>query len=207
MVVGKLARLAHPFTITDSGPLAGPILLHLGGDSLQAMIDMWHSQHTVHALASHCGALLLQLCRYTPSAENPAVVCALGPRAGFLREKKTQKKDSSRIAIHPGEVVYMPMFKSESAANVRREPFLVGAVAVHLGNRIDSGHYRAFLCKPVPDTRPLTWHWWACDDNVPPKRGTAKDGTMISHNAYLIGLLKASRAVNEPVTTDSRRDC
>ena len=182
------ARLAHPFTVTDSGPLAGPILLHLGGASLQALIDAWHSQHTVHALASHCGALLLQLCRYTTSSESP-------------------QKDSSRIAIQPGEVVHMPVFDSERAASVRHEPFVVGAVAVHLGNRIDSGHYRAFLCKPVPNTRPPTWHWWACDDNVPPKRGTAKDHTMLSHNAYLVGLIKTSSAVTEPATTAGLQDC
>ena len=86
------ARIAEPFTIVDSGPLSGPVLLHLGDDRLQAMINRWHKQYAVHALVLHAGIVLLQLCRYG-GAENP-------------------RKNQSPLAIRPGEKVQLPVFTS-----------------------------------------------------------------------------------------------
>ena len=71
----------------------------------------------MHAVVCHSGAVLLQLCRYSASSKHP-------------------QKDANRLATQPGEVIRLPIFCSEHDASVRQESFVVGAIAIHLGNKV-----------------------------------------------------------------------
>ena len=167
------ARIAEPFTIVDSGPLSGPVLLHLGDDRLQAMINRWHTRYAVHALVLHAGIVLLQLCRYG-GAENP-------------------RKNQSPLAIRPGEKVQLPVFTSDAELSIRHESFIVGFIVIHTGDRVTSGHYRTVLCVPKPERPGPSWESWVCDDSRPPKKCTSKDDAIIRKNSYLVGLVRAPR--------------
>ena len=56
---GWQARLSHPESVVDSGDLRQAILLHMRGNSLQALIDAWCGQYAVHALLLHSGMIFL----------------------------------------------------------------------------------------------------------------------------------------------------
>ena len=56
---GWQAHLSHPESVVDSGDLRQAILLHMRGNSLQALIDAWCGQYAVHALLLHSGMIFL----------------------------------------------------------------------------------------------------------------------------------------------------
>ena len=170
------ARLCNPNTVTDEGPLTSPILLEAQGHDLQDAVHHWHRQHTIHALAMHGGALVLQLNRYTFVDGVPRKVCR-------------------PVCIPPGSFIQMPIF-ADSGIEVSFQLFRVAFVLFHIGDRVTSGHYQTALCsctgpegaqQQTSDQGP--WEYRICNDRCRPRVATARDLDCIHSNAYLVGLI------------------
>ena len=170
------ARLCNPDTVTDAGPLTSPILLEVQGRDLQSAVHYWHRQHTIHALTSHGGAVVLQLNRYSFLEGAPRKVC-------------------QPVNILPGSTVQMPIFAARGI-EVSFQPFRVAFVIFHLGDRVTSGHYQTALCvrrRPESAQQPAhgldVWEFQICNDRCRPRVATTRDLDCIHCNAYLVGLL------------------
>ena len=171
------ARLSNPDTIVDEGPLDSPVPMEVRGQTLHDVVQHWHMQHTVHALASHSGVAVLQLNRYT-----------------FVEGRACKLHDP--IHIVPGSVLRVPVF-SEGGVAVAFQPFRVIFVIFHVGDRVTNGHYQAALCSTHGSSGAQheghadhDWCFHVCNDRAKPRPARATDLTCIDHNAYLVGLLQ-----------------
>ena len=171
------ARLADPCLIVDSGPLLAPIPVEVQGPDLQAVIDHWSNQHTVHGLYEPGGALVLQLKRYASSSGET-------------------RKCITSVCCRPGERIGLPVFLDSKGLDTRTETYRIVSCVFHTGHSLDSGHYQAALCTPgaevVSSPQPCTppWSYRICDDNRKPRQSRTKEIKHIDSNAYLIGLLR-----------------
>ena len=132
------------------------------------MVDQWHTQYAIHALAYHSGLVMLQLCRYT--------------------QEGTVGKDCAPLRIRSGQVIQVPVFSSDVGTAVRVESFVVGAIIMHLGPQVTQGHYQAYIGKPPPQPTDQPWLEYLCDDNKPPKKATAKDRRQMQASSDLVVL-------------------
>ena len=103
--------------------------------TLQDLIDNWGAQARVHALVSAPHWLVLRLNRFQHNQDGLVKV---------------------RSAMSWGAEVQMPCFRE--GIQTAYIPYAVKSFAVHLGSRVDEGHYRALLCSNVGELR-------YCDDN------------------------------------------
>ncbi|CAE7245053.1 unnamed protein product [Symbiodinium sp. CCMP2592] len=115
------SRLTNPHTVTDTGYLRCPLMLHFPSTGLQSMIDTWHRQYARQALVAHSHLVMLQLCRYAGSA-----------------------KDRSPLPVHAGECVRLPVFTEPCSDAVRWEPFHVMWVVFHQGCNVSDKHTGAW---------------------------------------------------------------
>ncbi|OLQ06432.1 hypothetical protein AK812_SmicGene10277 [Symbiodinium microadriaticum] len=170
------ARLTNPHVVTDSGPLLAPLPIEVQGATLQAVIDSWSRQHSIHALTRHGGIVLLQLKRYLFRAG-----CAV--------------KNREPVLIEPGQLVTLPVFRFNRGTEVEQQQFRVISVVFHLGDNVSSGHYQAalsycaqsVLLDAAADMSCAPWEYRICDDRRRPRRAKVADHQCINHNAYLIG--------------------
>ena len=175
------ARLCNPDTVTDEGPLTSPILLEVQGQDLQSAVHHWHRQHTIHAIDTHGGVLVLQLNRYSFVDGAP-------------------RKVNRPVCILPGAIIQVPIFTA-GGIEVCFRPFRVAFVIFHLGDRVTSGHYQTALCScggpegaQRQDDGQGQWAYQLCNDRCKPRAATARDLDCIHHNAYLVGLLNSPSA-------------
>ena len=103
--------------------------------TLQELIDNWGAQARVHALVSAPQWLVLRLSRFRQTSDGLGKV---------------------RSAMSWGAEVRMPCFGD--GIQTACITYAVKSCAVHLGSRVDEGHYRALLCSGVGELR-------YCDDN------------------------------------------
>ena len=158
------ARLDSPNRAVDSGTLLQAITLHVEGETLQALVDRWHTQYALHALVQHHGLLFVQIARYTRDAKLTDV-----------------------LRVRPGDSVILPVFETAEGLGVKHETFRVTALIYHLGDRVTSGHYKSLI--GVPHT--TTWEYFVCDDNKSPQPAKGRDLQQVDRNAYLIGLMRS----------------
>ena len=126
------SRLIEPLQVVDAGCLTTPIPFDMRGANLQALIDNWTAQATVHALVAHSGVVWLQLKRYEH------------------REGRAYK-NMQRLPIMPGELVALPIFESAAGVNLGYQQFRVGCLVVHYGAHLSTGHYQTVYCVPNAD--------------------------------------------------------
>ena len=103
------ARLINPHVCVESGSLLSPLPLEVAGGTISAVIQNWHRQHAVFALESSAGILLLQLKRYN-------------------LEDGAARKNMTRIACRPGELVRVPHFRGSQGLEVAMLPYRVAFV-------------------------------------------------------------------------------
>ena len=90
--------------------------------TLQDLIDNWGAQARVHALVSAPHWLVLRLNRFQHNHDGLVKV---------------------RSAMSWGAEVQMPCFRE--GIQTAYIPYAVKSCAVHLGSRVDEGHYRALV--------------------------------------------------------------
>ena len=124
------ARLVNPHVCVESGSLLSPLPLEVAGGTISAVIQNWHRQHAVFALESSAGILLLQLKRYN-------------------LEAGAARKNMTRIACRPGELVRVPHFRGSQGLEVAMLPYRVAFVIFHLGASTSSGQGWGACCVGV----------------------------------------------------------
>ena len=124
------ARLINPHVCVESGSLLSPLPLEVAGGTISAVIQNWHRQHAVFALESSAGILLLQLKRYN-------------------LEAGAARKNMTRIACRPGELVRVPHFRGSQGLEVAMLPYRVAFVIFHLGASTSSGQGWGACCVGV----------------------------------------------------------
>ena len=157
------SRLSNPIQVSEAGTLQSALLLQLEGPNLQTLVRKWRDQYAIHALVSHAGIVVAQLCRY----------------------QDAPRKDRSIVALPPGARVTLPIFESEGSTNVKEETFRLAWVVFHLGDTVTSGHYQTALSVPLANS----WEYRICDGNRAPRKSRKEDRQVIDSNGYLIGLL------------------
>ena len=156
----EAGRLQYPIT----GVCEQMILLDVpvsGSWQLQAAIDVWHRQVFPHALESappQWLALRLNRFQQTPAGQLGKVRSALSWCTELL----------------------LPVFTE--GVSVRHTRYHVRAFAVHLGESVTSGHYRALLYSA--DTGKLHY----CDDNA--KAVLLRDFHNVSGDVYAVFLTR-----------------
>ena len=179
------ARLINPHVCVESGSLLSPLPLEVAGGTISAVIQNWHRQHAVFALESSAGILLLQLKRYN-------------------LEDGAARKNMTRIACRPGELVRVPHFRGSQGLEVAMLPYRVAFVIFHPGASTSSGHYQTALSRccnaasHTGDGEPAARAFYICNDRQRPRLAQVKDQNIIDQNAYVIGLLRSPNPDPDP---------
>ena len=166
------ARLSNPCQITDSGRLTTPILVHPTGNTLAELIGGWRQQYAVRALSHHKGLLILRIVR-------------------FDFADTTASKNTSPIYVTPGEAVAVPIFVGHDDLKIRFETFRVAYQLYHLGQNVESGHYRCALSVPAGPPDNPTWSYYVCDYSKAPVRAKPADLRTIAASSYLVWLIRS----------------
>ena len=128
---------------------------------LQAAIDDWHRQAFPHALVSAPQWLAMRLNR-------------------FQQQTPTGPLSKVRAALNWCTELLLPEFTE--GLNVQQVRYRVCAFAVHLGDSVESGHYRALLYNA--DTGKLHY----CDDNA--RAVILSDFHSVSGDVYAVFLAR-----------------
>ena len=131
--------------VHDSGDCINMLTLEVptsGHWQLQDLVDGWWGQAFVHALESTPQWLAIRLNRFNQDGSS-----------GEIRKMRTRMVWASELRV--------PTF-ADSTLEVVRARYVVQAFAVHLGNSISAGHYRALL----HNAQNGALHY--CDDQVKP---------------------------------------
>ena len=131
--------------VRDSGDCTNMLTLDVptsGHWQLQDLVDSWRGQAFVHALESTPQWLAIRLNRFNQDG-----------LSGEIRKVRTRMVWTAEIRV--------PTFV-DSALEVVLARYVVQAFAVHLGNSISAGHYRALL----HNAHSGALHY--CDDQVKP---------------------------------------
>ena len=142
--------------------------------------SLWNDQDqaSAHALTHSTNAVIIQLARFTR-------------RSGGRYRKYTG-------SIPEMQNILMPVFTDE--LQTQWVPFTLCAGIIHIGRSPFSGHYRAFLLsdetssgvgsrEPHPDQYAKAF---ITDDWIPAEAATDMDWSLIQHNAYMLGYVRAS---------------
>ncbi|CAE7225407.1 unnamed protein product, partial [Symbiodinium necroappetens] len=157
-------RVNQQVQVFDHGTLLAPITMALPpGESLhlQQVIQQWHSQARLHALAIAPVFLCVQLNRFT------------GDDGELSRDTRPLQGIDCTIRI--------PVFTATDTLQIRQVPFQVTSAQLHFGERPTSGHYRAVLKGQKAFGASQTW---ITDDNqVPQSASNTHPGAI-----YLLGV-------------------
>ncbi|CAE7824138.1 unnamed protein product, partial [Symbiodinium necroappetens] len=179
----RLGEAGGPF---DSGTLGHAILLPIAGvalPTLQMLLDSWHRQHALHAIAQHKGVIWLQLERYAHNAH----------------------KCTTTLRVRPGDRVAVPLFSEAAGLEVRHETFTVVVLVYHIGDSVCSGHYRSLIGVPQDDQ----WGFYICDDGKVPRQARPKQEGRAQEAAILQalwGLLPLGTFLKPAVTLATRNE-
>ena len=161
-------KVADITRVTDSGTTLAPVTLALhAGEQLilQSMIDQWHAQASVHALA-----------------QSTHIVCLQIPR--FIWEAGVMRPDHRPLLGYQC-LVHMPIFNAPDVPHVHFAPYQVVAMQLHYGARPTAGHYRtAMLGQPQFGKEKV----WLSDDECVPVPILREHDSAI----YLLWLMQAS---------------
>ena len=162
--------------IRDRHTTLAPISIPLspGEPTMNAGVQMWHSQAAIHALKHRVPLICLHVLRFRQVA-----------RGQWVKDERS---------LHWQDTICMPCFVSADSLEVIWLPYKIVAISLHVGSRPSSGHYQALLITEGN-------HHWETDDNRAAK--SVRTPTPAQHKqAYMFWCtLDVSRQHGEPQST------
>ena len=158
---------AAAYHVTDHGSCTQMITLDIpmdGSWQLQDTVNAWWGQAFIHALGSAPRCLALRLNRFQSC-----------PTTGEVHKVRSEMQWCAALS--------MPQFRDESLA-VEHVQYDIFGFAVHLGERVSQGHYRALLYE---QERNLLHY---CDDGT--KAKPLRDFSVVAGDVYAVFLSRTS---------------
>ena len=119
--------VSNSVQIRDRRTTQSPISLPLnpGEPSLNASVQLWHSQAAIHALRNRVPLVCLHLLRFQQA-----------PGGRWVKDQRE---------LQWQDTVLVPCFQNPHSLEILWLPYKVVAISLHVGMRPDVGHYKAVL--------------------------------------------------------------